>query len=110
MVVITVVYATAEPRRAHASRTLISPDAHITRITSVSSEPRPASKISRDDLNPQNRYGRCIVAERRTAPRRCQFLAGRQPAPCPPPPVSPCRYSPQRASARPATNPLDQAH
>src|ERR671939_145814 len=73
MVVITVVYATAEPRRAHVSRTLISPASQTTLITSRSSAPRLLSKISREDLNPQNKNGRCIAVERRPARRHCQF-------------------------------------
>src|SRR5437764_8935293 len=47
-----------EPSRSQASRTVISPRAQTSAITSRSREPRLRSRKSRDDLKPQNRNRR----------------------------------------------------
>src|SRR5437588_13106013 len=56
-----------EPRRSHASRTVISPRSQTSAITSRSREPRLRSRKSRDDLNPQNRNRRMLAGYYRTS-------------------------------------------
>src|SRR5581483_2086508 len=58
IVVMSVVYATVDPRRSQASRTVISCRCQANSITSRSREPRLRSRKSREDLKPQNRNRR----------------------------------------------------